>query len=125
MRTMILTILACLLVATARPCHAQAPAVPEALMKKLMTAVENNDYASFVEDSIPEFKGNVTPQIVEGVSTQLAERMKEGYECVYLTEMKQSAFKIYLWKVVFKDLGDDALIKMVVRDDQVAGFWLQ
>ena len=124
MKTMIL-ILACLLVGTALPCSAQAPAIPEALMKKLMTAVESNDYASFVADSIPEFKGNVTPQIVEGVSKQLASRMKEGYECVYLAELKQSEFKVYLWKVVFKDGGDDELIKMVVRDGQVAGFWIQ
>jgi hypothetical protein len=118
-------ILACLLVGAVLPCPAQAPAKPEELMRKLMTAVENNDYASFVADSIPEFKGNVTPQIVEGVSKQLASRMKEGYECVYLTEMKQREFKIYLWKVVFKDGGDEALIKMVVRDDQIAGFWIQ
>ena len=124
MKTMIL-IFVCLLVGVALPCPAQAPAMPEALMKKLMTAVESNDYAAFVADSIPEFKGSVTPQIVEGVSKQLASRMKEGYECVYLTEMKQSEFKIYLWKVVFKDSGDDALIKMVIRDDQVAGFWIQ
>jgi hypothetical protein len=124
MRTMIL-IITCLLIGAALPCHAQAPAVSEALMKKLMTAVENNDYASFVADGIPEFKAGVTPQIVEGVSKQLASRMKEGYECVYLTELTQSKFKVYLWKAVFKDSGDDALIKMVVRDDMVAGFWIQ
>jgi hypothetical protein len=124
MRTMIL-ILTCLLVGAALPCNAQAPAMPEALMKKLMTAVENNDYASFVADGIPEFKAGVTPQILEGVSQQLASRMKEGYECVYLTELNQSKFKVYLWKAVFKDGGDNALIKLVVRDDQVAGFWIQ
>ena len=124
MRTTIL-ILAGLLIATALPCNAQAPAAPEALMKKLMTAVENNDYASFVADGIPEFKAGVTPQILEGVSLQIASRMKQGYECVYLTEMKQREFNIYLWKAVFKDGGDDALIKMVVLIDQVAGFWIQ
>ena len=118
--------LACLLSGPALPCHAQAPAAtPETLMKKLMTAVENNDYASFVADGIPEFKAGVTPQILEGVSLQLADRMKKGYECAYLTELKQKEYKVYLWKAVFKDGGDDALIKMVVRDVQVAGFWIQ
>lgn len=124
MKTTIL-VLACLLVGAALSCYAQAPAAPEALMKKLMTAVENNDYASFVADSIPEFKAGVTPQIVEGVSQQLADRMKKGYECLYLSELKQKEYKVYLWKAVFKDGGDDALIKMVVRDGQVAGFWIQ
>lgn len=125
MRTIVLTILACVLVGAALPGYAQAPAAPEALMKKLLTAVESNDYASFVADGIPEFKAGVTPQIVEGVSQQLSSRMKKGYECVYLTDMKQREFKIYLWKMVFEDEGDDALIKMVVLDGQVAGFWIQ
>jgi hypothetical protein len=70
-------ILTCLLVGAALPCPAQAPAMPEALMKKLMIAVENNDYASFVADGIPEFKAGVTPQILEGVSLQIASRMKQ------------------------------------------------
>ena len=114
-----------LLLGAALPCRGQAPAEPEALMERLMTALENNDYPSFIADSIPEFKQNVTPQVLEDVSSRLASRMKKGYECIYLTEMKQKEYKVYLWKVVFKDAGDDALIKMVMRIDQVAGFWIQ
>lgn len=116
---------AILLIGAVAPSHAQAPALPDTMMKKLMAAVEENDYAAFVEDGIPEFKAGVTPQIVEGVSKQIAERMKEGYDCAYLGEMKQREFKVYLWKATFKDGGDDALLKLVVRDDLVAGFWIQ
>ena len=118
-------VLACLLFACALPCLAQAPVAPEALMKKLMAAVERNDYTAFVADGIPEFKAGVTPRILEGVSLQMAGRMKKGYECIYLSELKQKKFEVYLWKAVFKDGGDDALIKMVLRIDQVAGFWIQ
>jgi hypothetical protein len=118
-------ILAGLLIGAALPCNAQAPAAPEALMRKLMNAVESNDYASFVADGIPEFKRNVTPEVMDDVSKRLAHRMKEGYECIYLTEMNQKEYKVYLWKVAFKDGGDDALIKMVVLIDQLAGFWIQ
>ena len=124
MKTAVLA-MALLLTATALPSHAQAPALPDTMMKKLMAAVEENDYAAFVEDGIPEFKTGVTPQILERVSRQIAERLKEGYECAYLGEMKQREFKVYLWKATFKDGGDDALIKLVVRDDLVAGFWIQ
>ena len=124
MRVTIL-VLACLLIATALPCHAQAPASPESLMKKILTAVENNDYAAFVADGTPEFKAGLTPQMLEGVSTQLVGRMKQGYECLSLGELKQQGFKTYLWKMVIKDGGDDALIKMVMKDGLVAGFWIQ
>ncbi len=124
--TMKITALATiLLLAATLPGHAQAPALPDTMMTKLMKAVEENDYAAFVEDGIPEFKAGVTPQILEGVSLQIAARMKEGYTCTYLTEMKQREFNVYLWKVTFMDGGDDALVKLVVRDDLVAGFWIQ
>jgi hypothetical protein len=125
MRTMILIALACVMAGIALPCSAQVPDKVEAQMTKMMTAVENNDYDSFVEDGIPEFKTGVTPEVVEGVSKQLAARMKAGYVCIYLTEMKQSEYRVYLWKVVFKDLGDDALVKLVLRGDRVAGCWIQ
>ena len=124
--TMKITALAALLLLAATlPGQAQAPALPETMMTKLMKAVEENDYAAFVEDGIPEFKAGVTPQILEGVSLQIADRMKEGYTCTYLAELKQREFKVYLWKVTFTDGGDDALVKLVVRDDLVAGFWIQ
>jgi hypothetical protein len=118
-------VLTCLLVGAALPCHAQAPATPEALMKKVMTAVENNDYAAFVADGTPEFKAGLTPQMLEGVSQQIAGRMKQGYECLALGELKQQGFKTYLWKMVYKDGGDDSLVRMTMKDSLVAGFWIQ
>ena len=120
-----MAVLACLLIGAALPCHAQAPASPEALMKKLMTAVENNDYATFVADGTPEFKAGLTPQMLEGVSLQLAGRMKAGYEFTALGEMKQQGFKVYLWKMVYKDGGDDSLIRMTMKGSLVAGFLIQ
>lgn len=30
-----------------------------------------------------------------------------------------------LWKLVYKDAGDDTLAKFVLKDGKIAGFWLQ
>ena len=59
------------------------------------------------------------------VSNQLAPRMKKGYECSYLGDLKQQGFHVLLWKLMFKDGGDDTLAKLALKDGKVAGFWLQ
>lgn len=95
------------------------------VLDKLLKAVEANDYESFVADGTDAFKTGITKQMFESVCKQLAPRMKKGYTCSYLGELKQQGCKVYLWKLVYKDGGDDTLAKLVLKDGKVAGFWLQ
>lgn len=96
-----------------------------AVLDKLLRATEADDYDSFVADGDPVFKATLTKQMVEGVSRQLSPRMKNGYQCSYLGELSQHGCRVLLWKLVFKDGGDDTLAKLVLKDGMVAGFWLQ
>ncbi len=96
-----------------------------AVLDKLLKATEANDYDSFVSDGTDAFKAALTKQMVEGVSRQLSPRMKKGYQCSYLGELSQQGCRVLLWKLTFKDGGDDTLAKLVLKDGKVAGFWLQ
>lgn len=96
-----------------------------AILDKLLKATEANDYDSFVADGTAPFKAGITKQMLEGVSGQLSPRMKKGYQCSYLGELNQQGCQVLLWKLVFKDGGDDTLAKLVLKDGKVAGFWLQ
>ena len=95
------------------------------VLDKLLKAVEANDYESFVADGTDAVKAGLTKQMLEGVSNQLAPRLKKGYTCSYLGELKQQGCQVYLWKLVYKGGGDDTLAKLVLKDGKVAGFWLQ
>jgi len=95
------------------------------VLDKLLKAVEMNDYDSFVADGTDAVKADLTKQMLEGVSNQIAPRMKKGYACSYLGELKQQGCQVYLWKLAYKDGGDDTLAKLVLKDGKVAGFWLQ
>ena len=95
------------------------------ILKKLLGAVEVNDYDSFVADGNAAFKAGLTKQMLESVSIQLSTRMKKGYDTTYLGQLKQQWSQVYLWKLVYKDGGDDTLVKLVLKDGKVAGFWLQ
>jgi hypothetical protein len=95
------------------------------VLDKLLKAVEANDYKSFVADGTAPFKTGITKQIFEGVSAQMIPRMKKGYTCFYLGELKQQGMSVYLWKLVYKDGESDTLVKLVLTGDKVAGFSLQ
>ena len=95
------------------------------VLDKLLKAVEANDYDSFVADGTAEVKAALTKQMLEGVSAQMAPRMKKGYDATYLGELKQSGCKVYLWKLAYKDGRDDTLARLSLKDGKVAGFLLQ
>jgi hypothetical protein len=95
------------------------------LLTELLNATEDGDYDSFVEDGSPEFKAKLTKQMFAGVSAMLSPRLKKGYEAAYLGSLRQQGCAVYLWKLAYKDGGDDTLAKLVVKNAKVAGFWLQ
>jgi hypothetical protein len=119
--------LICLLLAfSATPCPAGDAVEPgRAALDKLLKAVEANDYDSFVADSNEAFKASLTKQMFQGVSGQLSPRLKKGYTSSYLGELRQQGSRVLLWKLAYKDGGDDALAKLVLKDGKEAGFWLQ
>ncbi len=109
---------------SARPSRAGGLAESTTL-DKLLRAVEANDHDSFVGDANDAFKTGLTKQMLEGVSGQLSPRLKKGYTPEFLGELTQQGCRVLLWKIVYKDDGDDTLAKLVLKDGKVAGFWLQ
>lgn len=88
----------------------------------LMAAIEENNYGNFVSQGNAAFKQGITKQMFKQVSGQLAPRMKKGYSAVFLGELKQQGYQVYLWKLTFKDGGDDFLAKLSLKDGKVGGF---
>ncbi len=124
-RNMGLTVMACILAVVSYVTPATAGAKETAVLNKLLRAIEANDYDSFVADGTPEVKAALTKQMLEGVSAQMAPRMKKGYNATYLGELKQGGCQVYLWKLAYKDGGDDTLARLTLKNGKVAGFLLQ
>jgi Cu/Ag efflux protein CusF len=94
-------------------------------LDKILNAIEDNDYETYVADFTGSFKAQTTKQIVARISEQLSPRMKKGYDVLFLTDLKQSGQKAYLWKMTFEDGGDDWSVKVWLKDGKVSGFLLQ
>ena len=111
---------------TAPACRAATPEeVGRPVIERLLKAIQANDYAGFVADADNHFKATLTKEMLAGVSGLFAPRLQKGYECTFLGELKQQGTQVQLWKLAFKDSGDDILAKLALKNNQVAGFWLQ
>lgn len=94
-------------------------------ISKLLKAIDADDYEGFVANGTSSFKAGITPQIFGSVTEDMIPRMEKGYQVQYLGSLKQRKLDISVWKITYKDGGDDTLAKLWMRNGKVAGFLLQ
>jgi hypothetical protein len=59
------------------------------------------------------------------VSEELAPRAKQGYDARYFGELNRKGYQVHVWRLVFKDGGDDVLATLSVKDGKAGNFLLQ
>jgi hypothetical protein len=97
----------------------------EGTVTTLLTAIATNNYDALIANAAPALKSRITKATFTKVSNQLSPRLKKRYTLQYLGSLKQQGVEVFLWKITFKDGGDDLLARLVVQEDKVAGFWFQ
>lgn len=90
-------------------------------LKIILDSITLENYELFTTVGNSFYKENISKQMFETVSQQLAPRMEKGYLTTYFGHLKQDIFKIYLWKLSFEDGGDDFVARMAMDGDKVAG----
>ena len=96
-----------------------------ALSTKLITAVAKSDYDTWAEDWGAPFKKMLKKEPFSTTCALYAVRFQAGYEISYLGDLNQAGAHVTLWKVSFKNHGDDALVTLVMKEGKVAGFWIK
>jgi hypothetical protein len=104
--------------------HAEPDQSTQTLFKNLMAATVSNNYDGFIAECDNAMKAALTRPMLEGVSKQLEPRAKQGYDAQYLGELNQRGYKVHLWRLSFKDAGDDVLATLSVKDGKAGGFYL-
>ena len=94
-------------------------------MNTLLAAIATNNYDAFVANATPALKTRITKEEFKRVSTQLSPRLKKGYELQYLGSLKQQGVEVFLWKIMYKEAGNDMVAKLVLQGDKVAAFWFE
>ena len=85
----------------------------------------SNSYDGFIAECDAAMKAALTKPMLESVSKQIEPRAKQGYDAQYLGELNRKGYNVHLWRLKFKDGGDDALATLSVKDGKAGGFLLQ
>jgi hypothetical protein len=105
--------------------YAEPDQTAQVIFKNLMAATVSNNYDSFIAECDATMKAKLAKGMLQRVSAQLEPRAKQGYDSHYLGELNQNGYKVYLWRLSFKDGGDDALTTLSVKDGKAGNFLLQ
>ena len=97
----------------------------EGTVNTLLTAIATNNYDALISNAATALKTRITKETFTQVSTQLSPRLKKGYKLQYLGSLKQQGVEVFLWKITYKDGGDEMLARLVIQENKVAGFWFQ
>jgi hypothetical protein len=106
----------------------QAPKADPAAQKlcdKLLGAIKANDRDAFVADATDGIKEGTTQAVMDALEKQIGMRLKKGYDSTYLCELKQAGHQVHVWKLTFKDAGDDVLVRVALKEGKVGGFFIQ
>ena len=102
-----------------------APPEAEEILSLLLAATAAGDYAAYVAPGTDLFKEGISREMFEGVSAQVALRLKAGHAIEYLAQMGNCEHPVHLWKLTFTDGGEDYVARLVLTDEnQVARFML-
>ena len=101
------------------------PQLEDRIVMSLLAAIQAKDYQQFVGLGNANF-GKLDKAAFDAVSTQLSPRLQAGYTADRLTQYQQQGYEFSLWKISFKDNGDDIIATLnVARDGKVGGFVLR
>ena len=104
--------------------YAEPDQTTQTIFKNLMAATVSDNYEGFIAECDAPMKAALTKPMLEGVSKQIEPRAKQGYDSQYLGELSQHGYKVHLWRLRFKDGGDDVLATLSVKDGKAGGFYL-
>ena len=97
----------------------------EQIIKKLLTAQETKDYNAFVEDGTDQLKAALGKTQFEAAANIVDARLKVGYDLTLLGELNQKGYDVYLYRLRFKDSGDDMLATLSLKDGKVGGIYFK
>ena len=107
------------------PAPASTSASEAQIIKDLFGAMQTKDYQKFIGLGNENFAKLEQPQF-DAVAQQLGPRLQTGYQATRLASYQQQGYEFTLWKISFKDNGDDIIATLnVTRNGKVGGFVLR
>ena len=116
---------AALLLLSTAAVFTEEPPDERALLDSLLKALEERSRGDFLRRADANFTSAINRQAFKEFADSFAPRLEAGFEIEYLGSLSQMGAEVQLWKIIYKDGGDDSLAQLVTRGGEVSGFLLQ
>lgn len=121
-RSLVVALALCAGVAHAQPAAA-AQLSADLLFHQLLDAQATKNYDAFVAHGTTQLKAALTKTQFDASSDLMITRLEGGCDIDPLGELNQKGMEVYLYRLRFKDGGDDMLSTMALKNGQVAGIY--
>jgi RNA polymerase sigma-70 factor (ECF subfamily) len=96
------------------------------IAQHMIGAIAGGSYDEFLTYADDQFKASLDKNTIAEVSRQMASKLERGFELAPLGSLrKEEGHTTYLWKLDLGEAEDEHLIRLVLKDGKVAGFWIQ
>jgi hypothetical protein len=92
------------------------------MFDRIVPAILADDRAAFLGYANDDMRQAVTPEVWEELD-QLAPHLNAGYKATRVRGGEEEGFDVGVWKLVFDDGSSDVVLRVVTRDDELAGLW--
>lgn len=93
---------------------------------RVVTAIQSADREAILTNATPQMHEALTAQVMANLAGDQGRRLKAEHEATYLTDLTQRGHRIHLWKLTFKDGGDDIILRLVLdANGKLAGVFFQ
>jgi hypothetical protein len=97
----------------------------EKLFNSLVAAQTARNYDAFVANADDNLKAALTKTQFDAASNFMIKRTSGGYDTTFLGELNQHGYQVFLYRLRFKDGGDDMLGTMSLKNDKVGGIYFK
>ena len=114
-----------LFLAMSLPLRADDDAKADEIFQRLLAAQLKKDYDAFIADGTDQIKAALSKTQFEAAANLVGARLKVGYDSTLLGELNQKGYTVYLYRLRFKDSGDDMLATLSLKDGKVGGIYFK
>lgn len=120
-----LVILGCCLISSCTLFSGESPGEAKNIYGVLMQGILDGDRSVFEDVGTEQFRKQMTPELFQSAQVEIGDRLRQGFESVYLGKVQKNSREIHLWKIIISQSSDELLATLILEKNKVVGFYFQ
>jgi len=103
----------------------ESPGEAKNIYSVMVQGILDGDPSVFQDLGTEEFRKQMTPELFQAAQAEIGNRLRQGFQSVYLGKISKTGREIFLWKIVIFDNSEELLATLILEKTKVAGFYFQ